>query len=297
MESHYLDPKNDLAFRKIFGTEQNKDILLHFLNDLFNRAKNPIEEVTFLRTIQLPEVAAQRVSIVDVMCRDSQGHRFIVEMQVAHEKGFEKRAQFYAARAYVEQRETEQAYHDLKEIIFLAITDFTLFSEKKAYLSHHVILDKSTLEHDLKGFSFSFLELTKFNLSIDALKTMTEKWAYFFKHATETATYDLPRIIGADVILERAYTALDRYAWSPEELREYNSVEMKRQADLAILEQAFDKGREEGREEGMNEGVAKGRTETQERIARALLAEGMSPQCIAECTHLTLDEICALEVE
>ena len=96
MLSKFLDPKNDVAFRKIFGTEKNKDILIHFLNDMITfKEKGPIKEVTFLKTIQDPETAAQKTSIVDILCKDKKGNTYIVEMQVAKEKGFEKRAQYY----------------------------------------------------------------------------------------------------------------------------------------------------------------------------------------------------------
>ncbi len=99
MIGKFLDPKNDYAFERVFGTEKNKDILIHFLNDIFAHTTNPIEEVTFVNPSQDPKLAAERKSIVDVLCTDKERNRFIVEMQVGHEKGFEKRAQYYAARA------------------------------------------------------------------------------------------------------------------------------------------------------------------------------------------------------
>lgn len=98
--SKFLDPKNNYAFRRIFGTEKNKDILIHFLNDILGRTgEAKIEDVAFLSPIQDPEIAAKKESIVDVLCRDSTGVRFICEMQVARTNGFEKRAQFYASKA------------------------------------------------------------------------------------------------------------------------------------------------------------------------------------------------------
>ncbi|MCE2991925.1 MAG: Rpn family recombination-promoting nuclease/putative transposase, partial [Candidatus Jidaibacter sp.] len=104
MISKFLDPKNDFAFKKIFGTEKNKDILIHFLNDIVNfKQGGPIQDVTFLKTIQDPETAAQKTSIVDILCKDEKGNQYIVEMQVAKEKGFEKRAQYYASKAYISQ--------------------------------------------------------------------------------------------------------------------------------------------------------------------------------------------------
>ena len=184
MLSKFLDPKNDVAFKKIFGTEKNKDILIHFLNDMLTFKENePIEDVTFLKTVQDPEIAAQKTSIVDILCKDNKGNQYIVEIQVAKEKGFEKRAQYYAAKAYSAQTRVDSAYADLKEIIFLAISNFVIFPNKENYKSDHIILDKDSFENDLKDFSFTFLELPKFKKNINELKTIIEKWMYFFKFA------------------------------------------------------------------------------------------------------------------
>ncbi|ACN95311.1 conserved hypothetical protein domain protein [Wolbachia endosymbiont of Drosophila ananassae] len=79
--SKFLDPKNDVAFRRIFGTEKNKDILIHFLNDILGfTGKDEIKEIEFLSTIQDAEIASDKQSIVDVLCRDSSGNRYIIEM-------------------------------------------------------------------------------------------------------------------------------------------------------------------------------------------------------------------------
>src|ERR1700684_2428197 len=100
----FLDPKNDFAFKKIFGTEKNKDILIHFLNDMITfKEEACIKDVIFLKTVQDPETIANKTSIVDILCTDEKALHYIVEMQVAKEKGFEKRAQLYAAKAYCSQ--------------------------------------------------------------------------------------------------------------------------------------------------------------------------------------------------
>ena len=128
MLSKFLDPKNDIAFRKVFGTEKNKDILIHFLNDmLVFKEKEPIVDVTFLKTVQDPDIAAQKTSIVDILAKDESGNQYIIEMQVAKEKGFVQRAQYYAAKAYISQANIGGKYHDLKEVIFIAIADFVMF--------------------------------------------------------------------------------------------------------------------------------------------------------------------------
>jgi len=245
MLTKFLNPKNDLAFKRIFGNERNKDILIHFLNDIFDRTTVPIEKVTFLKLSQDPEIAALRASLIDVLCEDAEGNRFIVEMQINNEAGFEKRAQYYAAKAYIEQRGKGIEFADLKEVTFLAITDFTLFPEKEAYLSHHVMLDKQTYERNLKDFSFSFLELPKFKKTKNQLTTMIEKWAYFFKKATTTNEKDVPLIVGTDIILQRAYDELNRFSWTVEEMRAYDSVDMKQAADRAVLRAAKEEGIQE----------------------------------------------------
>src|SRR4029077_5060315 len=182
MLGKFLDPKNDIAFKKIFGTEKNKDILIHFLNDVVTfKEHGYMVEGSFMKTTQDPETAAKKTSIVDILCKDQNGNIYIVEMQVAKEKGFEKRAQYYASKAYVSQANSGGEYHDLKEIIFLAISDFIMFPNKKEYKSDHVILDKESHENDLKDFSFTFIELPKFDRDINHLKNMTDKWSYFFK--------------------------------------------------------------------------------------------------------------------
>ena len=130
--SKFLDPKNDVAFKKVFGSEKHKDILIHFINDILElEGNNQIEDVEFLSPIQDAEIASKKQSIVDVLCRDKNGVQIIVEMQVAPTKGFEKRAQYYAAKAYSRQlnkgQEADGLYENLKAVIFIAIADYIVF--------------------------------------------------------------------------------------------------------------------------------------------------------------------------
>lgn len=276
MISKFLDPKNDVAFKKIFGTEKNKEILIHFLNDVLTFKENyPIKDVTFLKTLQDPETAAKKTSVVDVLCEDEKGNKYIVEMQMAKEKGFEKRAIYYASKAYVSQMVKRGKYEALKEVIFLAITNFEMFPKRKGYKSEHVILDKETYEHHLKGFSFAFLELSKFHKKFDELTNMVEKWAYFFKHAAETSEKDLPKIIGHDEIIERAYEELNRFSWDEIEFRTYEQEEKREWDNIAALDQKFDEGLLEGKIQ----------------LAKALLLKGIDLDTIAEAAALSKEEI------
>lgn len=118
--SKFLDPKNDVAFRRIFGTEKNKDILIHFLIDILGfTGKNEIKEIVFLSTIIDAEITSKKQSIVDVLCRDENGAQVIVEMPVAQTKGFEKRAQYYAAKAYSRQANNMINMKALKKLSLL----------------------------------------------------------------------------------------------------------------------------------------------------------------------------------
>ncbi|WCR58322.1 Rpn family recombination-promoting nuclease/putative transposase [Wolbachia endosymbiont of Ctenocephalides felis wCfeJ] len=281
--SKFLDPKNNYAFRRIFGTETNKDILIHFLNDVLNlTGEAKIKDVKFLSPIQNPDIAAKKESIVDVLCRDSSGVQFICEMQVARTTGFEKRAQYYAAGAYFSQAGIGDKYHELKEVIFIAITDFVLFPNKSAYKSDHVTLDKITHEHDLKDFSFTFIELPKFpKTKEDQLENIVEKWIYFFKYASETSEEDLKKIVGSDEIIGRAYNELIEYNWTKEERDIYRQAKKNEDDNVSCLNQKF------------NEGRAAEKIE----VAKNSLKAGVSVDVIAQITGLSVDEIKQLQKE
>ncbi|WP_425385124.1 Rpn family recombination-promoting nuclease/putative transposase [Wolbachia endosymbiont (group B) of Schoenobius gigantella] len=295
--SKFLDPKNDVSFKRIFGTEKNRDILIHFLNDILGfTGKNEIKDIEFLSTIQDPDIAAKKQSIVDVLCRDSTGAQYICEMQVAKTKGFEKRAQYYAAKAYSRQADKGDQYHNLKEIIFIAIADCVLFPNKSEYKSKHTIRDEDTNEHDLKDFYFIFIELPKFPKNKeDQLENIVEKWVYFFRYADENSEEELEKIIGSDVIIKKAYEELNRFNWSEKEFIAYEQ-EIKRildeQAVLAQkLDDATEKGREEGKEEGIQIGHEKGRKAEKIEVAKNSLKAGVSIDVIAQITGLSIDEI------
>ena len=279
MITKFLDPRNDLAFKRIFGTVRNSDILIHFLNDILELKDDPIRTVKFLKPNQDPAVAATRQSIVDVMCEDEKHNKFIIEMQLSRESGFIKRAQYYASKTYINQRDAGVAYKDLQNVRFLAIYDETLFSKKTEYLSYHEMRDIKTQENDLDSFKFVFLELSKFTNEIGNLKTLTEKWAYFFKHATETSEEDLAKIVGGDLIIERAYKELDRFGWSKEELMEYEAVDMKIESVRDSMEGSF------------SDGEKKGKEETAREIVLNMHKMGMDIDTISKATSLTCEAV------
>ncbi|WP_423349134.1 Rpn family recombination-promoting nuclease/putative transposase [Wolbachia sp. wLmal] len=212
--------------------------------------------------------------------------------QFTKTKGFEKRAQYYAAKAYSSQADQGDDYHNLKEIIFIAVADCIIFPDKAEYKSNHVILDQNSFEHDLKDFYFVFIELPKFTKTKeDQLESIVEKWCYFFRYAAETNEEDLDKIVGSDVIIKRAYEEMNKFNWSEEELLAYEQMKKRIMDEIAALAQKFDEGLRIGEQRGIQIGREKGKIEGKIEVAKNSLKADVSIDVIAEITDLSLDEI------
>ncbi|MDE5058189.1 Rpn family recombination-promoting nuclease/putative transposase [Wolbachia endosymbiont of Drosophila bocki] len=287
--SKFLDPRNGLCFKKIFGTEKNKNILIHFLNDILGFTEiNAIQEVEFLSTIMDPEVASDKQSIVDVLCKDSHGNRYIAEMQLARDKGFEKRAQLYAAKAYSRQLDKSGNYIDLKKVFFIAISNCNLLPEEVDYISTHNIRDIKTNGHYLKDFQFVFIELPKFAKNkVEQLESTVERWCFFFKYAEETTEEDLKEIAEKAPIIKLAYDELDKFRWNEKDLVAYEERIMDLRKEEAILEYRLDLAEEKG----IQKGVEKGKIEGKIEVAKAMLANNVDVNTIVKFTGLSVSEI------
>ncbi|GKS80116.1 hypothetical protein wHmb_10020 [Wolbachia pipientis] len=287
--SKFLDPRNDLCFKKIFGTEKNKNILTHFLNDILGFTEiNAIQEVEFLSTIMDPEVASDKQSIVDVLCKDSHGNRYIAEMQLARDKGFEKRAQLYAAKAYSRQLDKSGNYIDLKKVFFIAISNCNLLPEEVDYISTHNIRDIKTNGHYLKDFQFVFIELPKFAKNkVEQLESIVERWCFFFKYAEETTEEDLKEIAEKAPIIKLAYDELDKFRWNEKDLLAYEERIMDLRKEEAILEYRLDLAEEKGIQKGIEKGKIEGKIE----VAKAMLANNVDVNTIVKFTGLSISEI------
>jgi predicted transposase/invertase (TIGR01784 family) len=221
----------------------------------------------------------------------------------------------YACRAYLNQRrkkevnsgecgkrtETSNGYGNMKPVIFFAILEHALFKEKKEYLSHHKVTDVCTGENDIKGLSFSFLELSKFRKkNIGELETNIERWAYFFKNTESISPDDLKALEKRDNLFWKAYTALAEYNYTPEELLEYERYEMKQDEINTRISDAKNEGKAEGKAEGIAIGEEKGKAEGElkgkRETALAMLADGLPLETISKYTGLSIDEIKSLKV-
>lgn len=280
----YLNPKNDIAFKRIFGREQNKDILIALLNSvLVKQIHKPIKEVTYLPRDQDPETARKKASIVDILCKDEDDCLYVIEMQVADNKNFKKRAQYYAAKAYISQSNKGGKYQDLKKVIFLAFMNYPLFPTAQEAKTDHQILCIKTHKQHLKDLVFTFVDLKKAeeinkDRPLNEL-TLAEKFYYFLRNAEDTNQEAFSQLIQNTPIIEKAYEELTTTNWTDQELAQYE--ESKKQAMdyenlLALreaegMEKGIKKGKEEGRKEGMEKGMEKGIEKGMEKGRKAVL--------------------------
>lgn len=238
----FVDVKNDIAFRKIFGNEKKTEIIISFLNAILKlEGNNRIKGVSIVNPFQLPRIAGEKASIIDVRAIDLKNRQFVIEMQIAETNGFDKRVQYYSCRDYSMQIDRGEDYPKLKPTYFIGILDFDYF-ESEGYLSHHIILNNETYEHKLKDIQFTFIELEKFTKEVHQLETLVEKWVHFIKKADKLDV--IPESIDDEGLLAAYYDA-DRHSWTKEELRAYDNASIA-EGDLVQREKfLIDKGKKE----------------------------------------------------
>ncbi len=251
----FVDVKSDIAFKKIFGNERKKEILVSFLNAVLDlRGDREIGDIEILNPYQMPKMEGLKETILDIKAVDKSGVTFIVEIQVQKQKGFEKRVLYYTSKAYIAQLGKGDDYHVLNQVIYIGIVDFKIFNGDN-YLTRHMILNTDTLNQELKDFEFNFIELPKFTKTEDEVDSIVEKWVYFIKNA-----YSLEMVPkSADFVeIKEAYEIANEGTWSKKEFEVYEYWQMRLQDERGALENSFDEGKIEGRIEGRLEGIVEG---------------------------------------
>ena len=272
----FVNIKNDIAFRKIFGNENKKIILLSFLNAVMKlEGTNRMAEVEIINPYQLPIIKNLKASIIDVKARDEKGQTYIVEMQVAEPDGLDKRLLYYAGKEYAQQIESGEQYTRLRPVIFIGIFDFH-FTKGTKYLAHHAVCDVEDGERVIKDMDFYFIELPKFHISLPDLTEITDKWIYFIKEAENLAV--IPENVD-DEGLKEAYKDANKHSWTKEELDAYNYSAMREQDERGKLQLA--------------EQRAERRAEQREKaeIAKNLKNMGLPVGDISKATGLTEEDI------
>jgi predicted transposase/invertase (TIGR01784 family) len=296
----FVDIKNDIAFRKIFGNEKKTVILISFLNAVLRlEGDRRIKAITIENPFQLPILLNMKASIIDVKAKDYLGNTFIIEMQVADVAGMDKRLLYYTSKEYSQQIVSGEQYTDLNPVIFIGIFDFN-FTEGVDYYSHHAICNVKTQERIIKDMDFYFIELPKFQKEAKNLDNITDKWIYFIKEAENLKV--VPENLNDEGLTE-AYADANKNSWTLEALNAYDYAAMREQDQRGRLQKAEQKAAEKGMARGLEEGMAKGIAEgiakgmekgMEEKEIEAVLGLnriGLEKEKIAEALNISVQRV------
>ena len=303
IEERYISLLTDFGFKRIFGTKPNKDLLINFLNSLFDGFQ-VIKDVKYLNSEHVGDVFAERKAIFDVYCENEKREKFTVEMQNDYQKYFKDRSLFYSTFPIREQAPKGADWNfKLDHVYTVALLNFDLEEEAfdKDDINHDVgLLDKKTHKVFNDKLSFKYVEIAKFDKTEDELVTLYDKWLYVLKNLSRLD--ERPAAL-KEKVFSKLFEEAEIAKFTPTELKEYeDSLKAYRDVKNSI-DTAMEKGREEGRAEGREEGRAEGRAEGREegraegrvegviQVARKLLDAGMDVDTIMKMTDLSKGEI------
>ncbi len=296
----FADPKTDFAFKRIFGSEQHKDVLVAFLNDMLDLDDpHRIVEVELLPPEQRPAVDELKLSIVDVKCTAASGVTSEVEMQVLQVEGFEKRVVYNVAKAYVNQIARGELYPKLNDVVGITILDFELWPDRSIpMLSRWRMTEQHTGSNGLGQIRLVFLELPKYDDSRPP-QTMVEKWAYFFREADEMTVVpeelaEHPFIDALDAARTAGFTATEWDAYILAGIAIQNDrgalAVAEQRGHAAGRQQGLEDGRQQGLEDGRQQGLEDGLRRAVEALCRALRID-ITDDRKAELGRLSLAEL------
>ena len=296
LQERYINPYTDFGFKKLFGTELNKELLISFLNALLPD-QQPIKDITYLNTEHLGTREMDRRAVFDVYCENTQGEKFLVEMQRGEQQFFKDRSLYYTTFPIREQaiRGKEWSY-ELKAVYTIGILNFTFDHADDTYYHHEVkLVDMGTREVFYDKLTLIYLEMPKFNKSENELETMFDKWMFVLRNLG--SLMQRPAAL-QERVFTRLFEAAEIGRFSQKELVAYEDSLKVYRDWYSTLQTALQKGERQGMEKGLAEGhkkgLAEGRKEMQQAIARQMKADGLSAEAIANYTHLTPEDIQAL---
>ena len=315
IEERYISLLTDFGFKRIFGTKPNKDLLIDFLNSLFD-GEQVITDVRFLNSEHVGDVYAERKAIFDVYCENEHGEKFIVEMQNAFQQFFKDRSLYYSTYPIREQAPKGMSWDfQLKTVYTIAILNFDLrepaFDERD--INHDVaLMDIKTHRIFSAKLRYKYVEVAKFDKTEDELATPYEKWLFVLKNLSRL---DKRPASLKEKIFHKLFDEAQIARFTPKELHEYedslkayrdiqnsidtalrDGIEKGRADGLRIgMEQGLAQGREQGlaqgRELSLAQGREQGRIEAMASLVRNMLGNGMTVEQVARLTQLTEDEV------
>lgn len=286
----FLDVKTDFAFKKVFGSEESKDVLISFLNALLEFPHDAkITDLTVVDPYQIPLLQGMKDTYVDVKAILSNKQQVIVEMQVLNVPGFEKRILYNAAKAYSTQLKKGESYELLNPVIALTVTDFVLFPEFSQAISRFRLLEKKELIEYSDDVELVFAELPKFNKPENQLDSIADKWLYFVKNAGSLEY--VPETLKTENAIKKAFEIANYAGLSAEE----EEAQHKRQDFLylqrASVDYALERGIRQGIQQGMQLGIQQGEKNKVLETARKMCEKSFSVADISEVTGLSFEEI------
>ncbi|TAE43316.1 MAG: Rpn family recombination-promoting nuclease/putative transposase [Sphingobacteriales bacterium] len=281
MKAKYVNLFTDFGFKKIFGEEASKPMLLDFLNNLL--PETHIVELSFKDKEKLGKTEADRKAIYDIYCQNDKGERIIIELQKAKQNYFKDRTVYYSTFPIQEQAEMGDWNYELKAVYCIGILDFT-FDDKLKITENEVIHTVQLKDQNNQLFynklKFVYLEMPHFVKTEQELATRLDKWLYFIKHLEDFQ--NIPEIF-EDSIFIKAFETAEIAKFGQAELESYEySLKIFRD-NKAVYEYAVDTAFDEGKLEGKNEGKLE--------IAKAMKFKGISGSDISEITGLSKNEI------
>ena len=284
LHERYINPYTDFAFKLLFGTELNKELLISFLNALLHGEEH-IKEITYLNSEHLGTQERDRRAVFDIYCENEQGEKFLVEMQKGEQAFFKDRSIYYATFPIREQAiKGSEWNYQLKAVYTVAILNFVFDDKDDDYFHHEVkLVDMRTKKVFYDKLTFIYLEMPKFNKTEYELETMFDKWMFVLRN--------LSRLMERPValqerIFERLFKAAEIANFDRKELIEYEDSLKNYRDWYSVVSTAEQKG--------IQKGIQEGEKKKQYEIARNLKSLGIAPDIIAKTTKMTLKEIAEL---
>ena len=294
----YVNFYTDFAFKKLFGTEINKELLVSFLNALL-QGREEIREITYLNTEHLGTQEYDRRAVFDAYCTNEKGEYFLVEMQKGEQQFFKDRSLYYSAFAIREQAPRGEWDYGLKGIYTIGILNFKIFEHDADYRHEVKLMDVATKQVFYDKLTFIYLEMPKFTKTEKDLETLSDKWLYAIKNLA--ALMERPATLQEKVfahLFEAAEIAkfdkMERleYEESLKNYRDWYSV--MKTAQEKGHQKGLEEGREEGRKEGREEGRKEGANEKALDIARQMKQSGIATEMIVRYTGISEEQVTGL---
>ncbi|MDF2652123.1 MAG: hypothetical protein K0Q73_7928 [Paenibacillus sp.] len=285
-----LDPKNDFVFKRIFGSEDNKDILLAFLNRTFMEAgEPPLTEIILMNPYTDKDSPRDKQSIFDIKARTAEGKLINVEMQLFNKYDNEKRTLYYWSKQYSSQLEEGQAYSKLRKCVTINILNFTILPNEHYHSVFHLREDNSGIPF-IDDMEIHVIELSKLDKQPIPSEGGLLNWLLFLK-SEDTSLWEVLKM--NEPQLGKAMTALEYLSQNAEARRLYEMRQKALHDEVSMLEGA----REEGERRGEVRGREQGLYEKSVEIARKMLSKKMDMDEIVEFSGLTVEEIERLKVQ